>query len=460
MFAPVLIGLVPAALATVVVKRQDTQNAASFAKIVDPKKECKWYSEPTLSKIMDKQFPSTEGIASIVDGDEDAKKIWQEIQDSGIIPGHVKVKDGSSNNYSVDSSALHDYNTKSDPDCWWTASKCTTPKTNADKIGSDLERCEEPSTWGLTFDDGPHCAHNEFYNFLQEHKLRASMFFIGSNVVSYPLQAQRALVDGHDLCVHSWSHHSMTTLSNEQVFAELYYTAKAIKVVTGATPQCWRPPFGDTDDRVRAIAAGLGMRNVLWDKDTDDWKMDEGTGQSEIESNYRKIISRANSTSPIVLAHEVSTHTMNMFMTMYPEIEKAFQHIVPVTACVNATKPGPEDITYPNFAQYVSGDIGAKGQPDGENIKVNADAKYQPTPLAQQTQKGSFMNPNVDATSSSANSTSSGSSDSASSGNSTSTDANSSNDKSSETDSTVKSAAMRVSVSLMALFIPLFVAML
>ena len=34
-----------------------------------------------------------------------------------------------------------------------------------------------------------------------------------------------------------------------------------------------RPPFGDVDDRVRAIAWQMGMRTILWDEDTNDWNM-------------------------------------------------------------------------------------------------------------------------------------------------------------------------------------------
>jgi peptidoglycan/xylan/chitin deacetylase (PgdA/CDA1 family) len=39
---------------------------------------------------------------------------------------------------------------------------------------------------------------------------------------------------GHQLSVHTWSHPSLTTLTNEQVIAELGWTAKIIKDVTGS----------------------------------------------------------------------------------------------------------------------------------------------------------------------------------------------------------------------------------
>lgn len=62
----------------------------------------------------------------------------------------------------------------------------------------------------------------------------------------------------------------MTALSNEEAFAELYYSKKIIKQVLGVTVTCWRPPFGDVDDRIRFLAASLGMRTIVWDNDTEE----------------------------------------------------------------------------------------------------------------------------------------------------------------------------------------------
>ena len=178
------------------------------------------------------------------------------------------------------------------------------------------------------------------------------MFYIGSNVLDWPYQAQRGIVDGHDICVHTWSHHYTTTLTNEQVFAELYYTAKAIKQVVGITPTCWRPPYGDVDDRVRAIAYGLGLRTILWEADTDDWNIIPAGTQStqQIDQNYQNIFNKAGSESPIVLTHEIVLQTMEEFQKMYPQLKQAYKNVVPLTACQNVTKPYPDsDITYPRL---------------------------------------------------------------------------------------------------------------
>ena len=363
------------------------RNAANQAQIKDASQECTTYSLPELAPIL-KNFPTPWENATIVDGDTEAQQVWSQIQQSGIIPTGIKQK-GTANG---DFSAFTPTYDRSDPDCWWTFNGCVHPKH--DKIPVDTYTCPEASTWGLTFDDGPNCTHNAFYDFLQDNKQKATLFYIGSNVLDWPLEAQRGLVDGHHICVHTWSHQYMTSFPDEQVFAELYYTAKAIKDVIGITPTCWRPPYGDTDDRVRAIATGLGLETIIWTDDTDDWQvLPMGTKPtSVIEANYKSIIAKETQGASagqgnIVLTHEISAGTMDMFMAQYANIKNVFKHIVPLTACKNQTKPYPEDITYPNFADYIAGNIEPEGIPSGTTIKAS-DSDYKPQLAVSHTSSG------------------------------------------------------------------------
>ncbi|KAL1410522.1 hypothetical protein Q8F55_004535 [Vanrija albida] len=258
-----------------------------------------------------------------------------------------------------------------DPDCWWTQSRCTTPAAELG-IPSDITNLPEPETWGLGFDDGPNCSHNALYNFLAENNQKASMFFIGSNVIDWPVQAIRAKDDGHHICVHTWSHPYMTALTNEQVFAELYYTRQVIKEVIGVTPTCWRPPFGDVDNRVRVIAAGLNLTNVLWKNDTFDWSV--GTNNvtvADVTNNYQKIITAAGqgqyaTQGLTVLNHEVNNFTMQEFIDQYPSIKGAFKHIVPISAAMNWTHPYVEqNYTFQDFNAYI-------GSPDAASASGGA----------------------------------------------------------------------------------------
>lgn len=167
----------------------------------------------------------------------------------------------------------------------------------------------------------------------------------------------------------------MTSLTTRQAFAELYYTMKAIKDIMGVTPTCWRPPYGDVDDRIRAIAQGLGLRTYIWSGDTNDWNIKPYGSEptASIKANYASLKSlgaskAANTGGIIVLEHEIELPSMKLAMSELPSIKKSWKNVVPLSACLNVTKPYAEDITYPNFAQYVGGNTEPSGLPDPPTI--------------------------------------------------------------------------------------------
>lgn len=81
-------------------------------------------------------------------------------------------------------------------------------------------------------------------------------------------------MSGHEISVHTWSHHTLTSLTNEQIVAELGWTRKAIRDVLGVTPTTMRPPQGDIDDRVRAISMAMGLTPIMWTSTPDGGKFD------------------------------------------------------------------------------------------------------------------------------------------------------------------------------------------
>ncbi|KAJ3048971.1 hypothetical protein HK097_010039 [Rhizophlyctis rosea] len=264
-----------------------------------------------------------------------------------------------------------------DPDCWWTRGSCTTPKR--DGIQRDVTSCVDPNVMGLTLDDGPQCNSEPFYDFLKQNNQKVSLFFIGSNVHRWSNQAKRAADEGHHIAIHTWSHTPLTSLTNEQVAAgksssspiiigsrtiqltllvpELWYTQKIIKDVTGLTPLSWRPPTGDLDDRIRAIAQSMGLLPAdIWAADTLDWRKD-----SAVEGNYQAILRDAQSGrfsfgGPVVLAHELDDFTMGFVRRYLPRFQEGFEHVVPVATCRNEGRVyAEENVRYPNMQQYLAG---------------------------------------------------------------------------------------------------------
>ncbi|GAA5876909.1 hypothetical protein JCM8547_006308 [Rhodosporidiobolus lusitaniae] len=324
---------------------------ASAAQVTDPAQECTAYSyAPVAALIADGAFPAIWEIANLSTAKSDVTALYDSLSSS--IPD-IAPKGTSDGNFT---GVNYDGNT--DADCWWTWKQCTTPKLEG--LSPDISSCPEPNTWGFTLDDGPNCSHNAYYDYLEEQKQKATLFYVGSNVVDWPLEAQRGLADGHEICSHTWSHRYMTALTNEEVFAELYYSKKAIKDVLGVTVQCWRPPYGDVDDRVRYIANALGMTTILWESNTFDYLVST-LGLATVQQNYDDILAAAaNGTykdkGTVVLTHELNNDTMSIGQSYLPKIQAAFDYVVPVGVCLNNTNPYSEDgYTYPNFEQWAAG---------------------------------------------------------------------------------------------------------
>ena len=80
---------------------------------------------------------------------------------------------------------------------------------------------------------------------------------------------RRAFAYAGDIAVHTWTHPYMTTLTDEELLGEFGWTMELIHNSTGGRlPKYWRPPFGDSDERVRAIAKEIfGLTTVIWNQE-------------------------------------------------------------------------------------------------------------------------------------------------------------------------------------------------
>ncbi|KAF8346414.1 carbohydrate esterase family 4 protein [Amanita rubescens] len=332
---------------------------AGEAAISDGAVECQPYSYSLVTNSLS-LFPPIWHPASILPNDDTARDLWNSI--SGNIP-NISVKGTITGN---SPGTFRSY-PRSDPDCWWSFNGCVTPKYQG--LPQDVYQLPEPRTLGYGFDDGPNCSHNAFYDFLSNNNQRATMFYIGSNVMDWPLEAQRAPADGHEVCAHTWSHHYMTAFTSEDVFAELYYSTsydfqmQAIELVTGITPTCWRPPYGDVDDRIRAIANGLGLRTIMWGYDSEDWRFGvRGVTAADIDANYQQFINdavsnRFNTIGPIFLTHELSNFTMLEAIKFYPQLKAAFDRIEPIGVALNWTNLLPTRTPIPSSTSTTKGKI-------------------------------------------------------------------------------------------------------
>ena len=129
---------------------------------------------------------------------------------------------------------------------------------------TDITECPDKFTWGLSYDDGPSPYTPLLLDYLDQQNVTTTFFVVGSRVLSRPQMLQSEYMAGHQISVHTWSHPYLTKLTNEEVVAELGWTKQVIKDTLGVTPNTFRPPYGDIDDRVRAIAAQMGLTPIIW----------------------------------------------------------------------------------------------------------------------------------------------------------------------------------------------------
>ncbi|KAJ3128158.1 Delta(12)-fatty-acid desaturase [Nowakowskiella sp. JEL0407] len=159
---------------------------------------------------------------------------------------------------------------QSAPACHWgIEAQCVRTTATAD-FHPDVITCPKPYQWGITYDDGPNTqttpGTSNVRAALKAANLKATFFVLGSAVaLGTGREELKALyADGHQIAIHGWTHRPFTNLTNYQVIAELKYTESIIYDTIGVVPQWFRPPYGDIDDRVRAIATALGYNVAIW----------------------------------------------------------------------------------------------------------------------------------------------------------------------------------------------------
>jgi peptidoglycan/xylan/chitin deacetylase (PgdA/CDA1 family) len=124
----------------------------------------------------------------------------------------------------------------------------------------------------LTYDDGPTAATlPSLLTALRQARARATFFNQGNRASERPDLVVAELRDGHWVGNHTITHPHLPQIGAQQAFGEVNGTQYILKGITGKRPTLFRPPFGETNDQVRADAARLGLLEVLWTVDSRDW---------------------------------------------------------------------------------------------------------------------------------------------------------------------------------------------
>jgi peptidoglycan/xylan/chitin deacetylase (PgdA/CDA1 family) len=122
----------------------------------------------------------------------------------------------------------------------------------------------------LTFDACPTDLLDEYdervVEILLKEDVPATIFMSGRWVEKHPDKAIfLAGKTQFELAAHSFYHPHLLEKDDGRVLREMRRTQAIIKKVTGRTPEYFRPPYGEVDDRVATLAKTAGLTTINYD---------------------------------------------------------------------------------------------------------------------------------------------------------------------------------------------------
>ncbi|GGV37452.1 deacetylase [Actinomadura cremea] len=164
--------------------------------------------------------------------------------------------------------------------------------------------CARAKCVALTFDDGPVPGTAELLDVLDANGVRATFFLVGEKAAEHPDLVRREYLAGHEIANHSYTHADLGAASETRVLSELQRTQDVIRNATGFTPVLLRPPYGSMSKTLTEEARRMGLAQVLWSVDPQDWS-DRDSGSVE-----RRVVEGARP-GGVVLMHDIHGSTVD-----------------------------------------------------------------------------------------------------------------------------------------------------
>lgn len=193
--------------------------------------------------------------------------------------------------------------------------------------------CGQVSCVALTFDDGPSWPTPTLLNTLAEKRVPATFFLVGQQVSANGQHSRRAVVEGHQVENHTWSHPELPRLTWSQQKDQLDRTNAALTARGIPRPTLLRPPYGSYNANTRT----QGYPLIIWDVDPEDWR---GHSAAAIREH---VVTHARAGS-IVLQHDIHINSVNAVPGIIDDLHARGFTFVTVQELVPTMRPG--DLVY------------------------------------------------------------------------------------------------------------------
>lgn len=181
---------------------------------------------------------------------------------------------------------------------------------------SSIPEAPEGAMVALTYDDGPGMYTDRLLNTLEANGAKATFFMVGQNIPNYPSTIARMEALGCELGNHTLDHKDLSTLTEEEIQAQVDGVNQMLTDIVGHGATVVRPPYGSANDTVKAT---VGLPLILWSMDTLDWKT------LDIPSTVDTVFSTIQD-GDIILMHDIHETSVAASEIIIPAlIEKGYQ---------------------------------------------------------------------------------------------------------------------------------------
>ena len=201
----------------------------------------------------------------------------------------------------------------------------------------------------------------ELLDLLQQHDLEVTIFVTGQFIERYPSIIRRAVLAGHEIGNHTYSHPHLTTyakdrrhrllpeITRESFQRELQRTEEAFAKATGHAMQpLWRSPYGEENRILRGWALEMGYLHVRWSSlegaslDSRDWVADEHSSMYQNSSTMMERLLRfPELRGGIVLMHLATTRNEPPWEELPTFVESLRKRGVEPTTVVQLLESSP-----------------------------------------------------------------------------------------------------------------------
>jgi peptidoglycan/xylan/chitin deacetylase (PgdA/CDA1 family) len=195
----------------------------------------------------------------------------------------------------------------------------------------------------ITFDGGASSNGTaELLDLLKRLRLKVTMFVTGQFIEREAHLVRQALLEGHEIGNHTYSHPHLTTYADNQMHRllpnvtrewfedQLLRTERAFMEATGRPmAPFWRAPYGEENRSLRRWAADLGYLHVRWSSvrgaslDSWDWVNDEHSGlYQDSQRMMKRLLGFPRLEGGVVLMHLASERSEPSWKVL-PEFQAA-----------------------------------------------------------------------------------------------------------------------------------------